>query len=342
MCGFWLPLRSAIPPCVTTSTLVSPISETAIAAERNGNLMQDVLPREDVYVAVDRMVGALERAAPDARVLAFSMHGMGPNESDVPSMVLLPELLHRWNFGEPMLDPRPSWSDFDPPMLAADELRWDLAVHDRLRHRSPTRAARIRSRLGGRRAPLIPESRRSSARSVEWIPATQYRDSWPETKAFALPAYYHGRVRVNLRGREARGRVADADYERVCDEVTELVMSCKNPRTGDPAALRVERFVDRSPHELGETDADLEIVWAANAVELYHPDHGRIGPVPHRRTGGHTGAHGIAYLSEEDAPSGAVDGGVRSSFDVIPTLFDLMGQRLPDGFSGRSLVDSVA
>src|SRR5205807_6547515 len=42
----------------------------------------------DVHRALDSMVGELLRVAGDAVVVAFTLGGMGPNHSDVQSMVL--------------------------------------------------------------------------------------------------------------------------------------------------------------------------------------------------------------------------------------------------------------
>lgn len=291
-----------------------------------------------VYDAVDRLVGDLTTAFPDAAVLAFAMHGMGPNESDVPSMALLPELLFRWRFGRPMLEPRPSWRSEPIALLGEDEAHWDLAVRRQLR---PPRAplAPLLDALRRRPTPAIPAERRARSLPVDWIPAAQYRRFWPSMRAFALPAYYHGRIRLNLQGREARGKVRPRDYDAVREEVARLLRECTDPRTGLPAVQRVERFTDRDPLAMDETDADLDVLWNGNPTALDHPRLGRIGPVPHRRTGGHTGAHGIAYLRLPGHPP--ADGGKRSAFDVAPTLFDLRGETPPPDLSGRSLLDGL-
>ncbi len=77
-------------------------------------------------------------------------------------------------------------------------------------------------------------------------------------------------------------------------------------------------------------------MWRGAALGFDHPTHGRIGPLPYRRTGGHTGPYGVAYLAGDGiAPH---DGGVRSSFDVAPTIVELLGERAPAGISGRSLL----
>src|SRR5207247_2911331 len=49
-----------------------------------------------VYHVTDALVSDLVSAFPDATVVAFAMNGMGPNRSDVASMVLLSELLYRY------------------------------------------------------------------------------------------------------------------------------------------------------------------------------------------------------------------------------------------------------
>ena len=47
-----------------------------------------------VYAAIDHMIGDLHQTFSDAILVLVAMHGMGPNDSDVPAMVLLPELLY--------------------------------------------------------------------------------------------------------------------------------------------------------------------------------------------------------------------------------------------------------
>jgi hypothetical protein len=81
----------------------------------------------------------------------------------------------------------------------------------------------------------------------------------------------------------------------------------------------------------------LTVNWKGSPLCLEHPDLGRIGPVPFRRVGGHTGRYGMAYLKSSVLTPG--DYGVRSSFDVVPTLFDLLDERLPEKISGHSLLD---
>ena len=291
----------------------------------------------DVYLAVDRLVGKLVSAFPDVTVLAFAMHGMGGNDSDVAIMVLLPELLYPKRFGRPLVNPRPDWEASDIAMLGEDEA-WDESIRQQLDH-PRLRLSGLRDALRPARRPAISEERRARSLSVEWIPATQYRRYWPDMQAFALPAYYHGRVRLNLRGREAHGKVQPKDHGRVCAQLAQLLGECRNLDTGEPAVKSVELFVDRDPMSLNETEADLEVVWQGATTTLEHPELGRIGPFPHRRTGGHSGPHGIAYLSGPGIEPR--DHSQRSSFDVVPTVFDLLGEPIPGDISGHSLLDDV-
>jgi predicted AlkP superfamily phosphohydrolase/phosphomutase len=167
------------------------------------------------------------------------------------------------------------------------------------------------------------------------MPTYLYQPYWHAMRFFALPSFYDGRVRINLAGREGEGMVLPADYETVCDEVESLVRACRDLRTGEPAVDHVERCRGRDPLTLGPTESDLVIVWRGAALGIEHPGLGRIGPLPYRRTGGHTGPHGMAYLAGDGIAAG--DGGVRSSFDVVPTIIDLLGEKVPPELSGRSL-----
>jgi len=289
----------------------------------------------DVHRALDRFVGELVSLADDAHVVAFAMGGMGENRSDVPSMVLLPELLHRHAFGRAWLEVPDAWAAAPGgvPVLGEDE-SWTDAVHAGLpaRARGSSFAERVRGWLRrGSETGTGPAGTARAPRSLAWQPATRYQALWPRMPAFALPSFYDGRVRVNLRGRERRGTVEPSDYTRVCDEIEELVRTCRDPRTGEGVVEDVERPTPRDPRELGRSDCDLCIVWRGTPLALEHARHGTIGPVPFRRTGGHTGPHGVAYIALADGHTGphvrraGGERGVRPALDVVPTLVDLLG-----------------
>jgi len=303
-----------------------------------------------VYRAVDRLVGELTAAYADAAAVVFSMGGMGPNRSDVASMVLLPELMYRYAFGQPCLRQPDKWttvSDLGPQL--GDQEGWAEAVNANLSPRPPLQTARHVA------ARLLPEFAKCALRGsvrhyhcaekrpprhlISWMPATRYRHYWRWMPAFALPSFYDGRIRINLAGRERNGAVPFSQYETICDEIETLLHECRDPATGNGAIDYIERASGRDPLTIGPTESDLVIVWKGMACALDHPKLGRVGPIPFRRPGGHTGNFGMAYLHNAGLEAG--ERGLRSSFDVVPTLAELLGEAVPPGLSGSSLLSAT-
>ena len=306
----------------------------------------------DIHRALDGMVDEIVRAAGDAAVVAFTMGGMGPNHSDAQSMVLLAELLYRHAFGRPLLRVPPEWarSPQQVPILAPDDT-WDGASSTWVPRRPVERARfsaamdsglepwpRLRAGLKGVHAAMTAwrAAGATTAREIlDWQPAARYAESWPQMSAFALPSFYDGRVRINLKGRERNGIVEPSRYDETCRQIETLVRECRNPLTGESAVERVERASTRDPLALEGSEADVVVVWRGIASALEHPRLGLIGPIALRRTGGHTGRHGLAYIVAPGVRPG--DHGVRSSFDVAPTLVQLLGCAPIPGMTGTAL-----
>ena len=155
--------------------------------------------------------------------------------------------------------------------------------------------------------------------------------------AFALPSFHDGQIRLNLQGRERKGIVPLERYKICCEEIIQILRDCKDPFSGQPTVDEIETPHHGDPLGVTESQADMYVSWKENVLCLEHPHLGRVGPVPFLRTGGHTGLYGMAYLKSEHFESG--DYGKRSSFDdVVPTLFHVLDERLPDKISGQSLV----
>jgi predicted AlkP superfamily phosphohydrolase/phosphomutase len=272
-----------------------------------------------VYRAVDGLVGQLTAAFPEAAVVLFAMHGMGANRSDVASMLLLPELLYRSAFREPLFQ--------SPPNVRAH----------------PERVAMLApgQRWGAWAKTGFPESisaigaTDTSRDRMPWMPASWYAPIWKDMPCFALPSFYDGRIRINLQGREREGKVAIGSHAACIGAIEKLLTACVDPRTGEAAVESVERPATSDPLRLGATESDLVVVWRGAPLALEHPELGLIGPAPYRRTGGHTGASGFAWLAGAGMEPG--DRGHRSAFDVVPTLVDLVGEPAVPGVSGRSL-----
>lgn len=303
-----------------------------------------------VYRALDSAIGELLEAAPDATVVVFSPGGMGPNHGDVPSMVLLPELLYRSAFSKTRLSLPARWREAsrEVPILASEDgwyqasdrwLRppdaWGRAAYTlrstarRLPEPAKVLLRRARSALG--RHPG--EARNPSPRALDWQPAQRYRDHWPRMAAFALPSFADGRVRINLKGREGRGLVELGEYDAACSKLEALLRECRDPRTSEPSVEAIERVMDRGPLDVLGSEADLVVVWRGTAAALEHPRLGLVGPVPLRRTGGHTNPRGFVCVAARDLQVGAGPASV-SSFDLPPTLAKLLGAEPPAHLDG--------
>jgi hypothetical protein len=303
------------------------------------------------------MVGQLVSAAGDADIIAFNMGGMGPNSCDVQSMVLLPELLYRHAFGHPLLTVPPSWTADPTSLPNLDEHdSWESVtsswVPEPTREREASRGGVLRTIA--RRLPKPVKSLLKGARSaavdwhsgqaawgrqeVDYIPGYRYRHHWPRMPAFALPSFFDGRIRINLRGRERHGIVELSQYEETCRTLETLLGECRDPRTGEPTVATIERSSTSNPLALASSESDLLVIWRNVAAALEHPRLGLIGPVPLRRTGGHN-RHGVAYLAARGLEPG--ERGVRSSFDVVPTIVELLGVELTTRLAGRSLLSAA-
>jgi predicted AlkP superfamily phosphohydrolase/phosphomutase len=308
----------------------------------------------ELHRELDSMVGQLISVAGDAAIIVFNNGGMGPNKSDVQSMVLLPELLYRNAFGHALLSLPPAWTAAanSVPLLNEND-NWAALCSSCVPAPSGkvTEASRIGTvahqllrslnrRLNGRPGAALRKFRRPSGFKLgfDWMPNYHYRHSWPLMPAFALPSFSDGRIRINLRGRERHGIVDLSRYEETCQSLETLLRECRDPRTGEPSVAGIERASTANPLALGSTEADLRIEWRSVAAALEHPRLGLVGPVPFHRTGGHTGPYGVAFVAAPGVEPG--DRGIRSSFDVAATIVHLLGVNLTVHLSGESLLGS--
>lgn len=284
---------------------------------------------ERVYEAGDQMLGTLMKRFDHCRMVVFSMHGMGPNNADVPSTLLLPELLYRDHFREPFFQ-SPQWGATASRVATMDaDSAWERAIWNGF-----PRQNRFREKVRGGVAKVV---RRVAERirpepSLDWMPATKYMQFWRQMPAFALPAYYDGRIRLNLIGRESNGVVPPEAYEPTCDKLERLLNECTDTISGSPVVAKFTR-PSKNGLEVASSDADVLVDWHGAPLGLDHPRLGRIGPVPYRRPGGHTGATGVAFFSDPVAAEQSA-----SSFDIVPTVIRMLGLDPSRRLSGRSLV----
>ena len=164
---------------------------------------------------------------------------------------------------------------------------------------------------------------------------------WAATRAFSLPWTFDGHLRVNLRGREPHGIVADgAERNALLDEVEAMLRELKIAGTGKPAVRRIvraqEEFAGRAAAEL----PDLLVMWD-NDEPIGAVESARLGRIENRETGsrgGHTNRGGIFAWGPGIAAGPPVTGA--RDIDIAPTVLALLGIAPPAEMDGR-VVDAL-
>ncbi|MEB3828324.1 alkaline phosphatase family protein [Phormidium sp. CCY1219] len=311
-------------------------------------------PLLEVFEAADRAVGDILAEAPaDSYLVVFSVHGSGNNTTDAASMFFLGELLYRFNFpGKVAIAPGKTGTTPPPPILKARRKTWSGEIWQRkfdpnplrrlLRQYLPTRWHEWIDRyLGVVQTPDLASSETLKAQGDPffWQPVTWYKPFWPQMKAFALPSFSEGYIRINLKGREPQGIVEPSEYEALCENLTQHLYALRNPRTGD----RVVKQVIRTRKSASDRDpklpsADLVVEWQEPPADIMDsPAFGRIGPVPHRRTGSHRSRGFLMVEGEGIAPGSTLPDG--DAIDLGPTILTLMGAPIPDRLQGKPLLE---
>lgn len=313
-------------------------------------------PLREGFEAIDRAIGEIVAKAPEeAQIVIFSAHGMGANVMDIPSLVFLSEFLYRFNFPD-KLGIAPGKIGTAPGSVMVDEAilkqGWAQTVWN-LKHESnpirglvkrllPNKYFKRLEFLFGSPEPsdlISPFQLKAQGVDQPFQPAIWYKHLWPQMKAFALPSFSEGYIRINLQGRESQGIVEPAEYEALCDELTQKLYRLKDARTGIPMVKNVIR-TRQQPLESDPKlpDADLVVIWQEDCVTdvVDSPDIGRIGPVPLLRTGSHR-ADGF-FLAQGAGIQPGSNLAPGHSLDLAPTILNLMGVTIPEYFEGKPLV----
>lgn len=312
-------------------------------------------PLLDVYEDIDRAVGEILAKVPEnARVVVFSIDGMGHNRTDLPSTLFLGEFLYRWNFpGKQAIAPGKLGTTPPPPLTNPKRQSWAGEVWQLKHDPNPVKRwlrqwvpgkyqGKLEQFLASGQADLAsPYKLLPQFPTLSWQPAMWYSPLWPQMKAFALPSFSNGHIRINLQGRESAGVVSPADYDALCDELTQQLHQLKDGRTGASMVKQVIRTRQSATDATDNlSDADLVVVWQDQPTDvLDSPEFGRIGPVPYCNTGGHWSigflmAKGAGITPGSSLPDGHV-------IDLAPTILELMGAPLPDYFEGQPLIKTA-
>ena len=310
-----------------------------------------------IFQAIDRAVAQIVNAAGiGAQVMVFSVHGMDTNVMDLPSMFFLPEFMYRWNFpGRFGLAKGDTNHFFGSPILNCKKGSWLWEVWSSrndsnflrrfARRQLPYRISKLLARLWGEdpNGDLIsPFTLRAKGYPLFFQAASWYGPSWKRMRAFALPSFSEGYIRINLQGRDAEGVVAPEDYEQVCKEIEASLRILKDAKTGTPMVkeiIRTRQIAEDCDPKL--PDADLVVIWqescVADAVESFEV--GRIGPVPHFRTGSHR-AEGFFIGNGRGFIPGSVMPKIQA-LDLPPTLLSFLNVPIPSHFEGSCILEEA-
>jgi predicted AlkP superfamily phosphohydrolase/phosphomutase len=270
---------------------------------------------DDCYISADEALGrVLAAAPPDARVVVFALHGMGPNDGWYEFLPRILERVHRGGGGAPA----------KPGILfrLRQALPWTLV-------RQVTR--RIPNAWNKALVPL-------------W---SRRMHDWASTRYFALPMDYNGYVRLNLKGREKQGCVDPADADRLIAEVDSALRSFRDIDTGKPVirgTIKVDQLIAPTAPRRRYLP-DLVVlwdppgpVWASSGV--VSDRFGEIRWAKGRklasgRSGNHT-PHGWFVAKGPGIPPGP-SARTYDTADLMPTVFQWLGAPQPAHFAGRPI-----
>jgi len=221
----------------------------------------------DVYKAVDQAIGTLLSAhtAQNVRVIVFSLHGMGPNNSQ---MHFVPKVLDRL-FSSPVASP---------------------AVPSVAPQRSPFRVLRekLPAQLQQGIARHVPQFVR------DWVVNRAFSSGldWQHIPAFDVLSGGQGYIRFNIQGREKRGwLVAGSDQHRQIESLLrETFFSLQDAHSGKPLVKQILDIEDLYTGPFSNYLPDLSIIWheLPPAREIYSPTLGNIsGRIGTGRGGNH-------------------------------------------------------
>lgn len=272
-----------------------------------------------LHTQLDAALAALLRSCgQEATIFIVSVHGIETNYS---ANHLLPTVLERLGFQVPA-----------GGMKSEGRPTPSLSWNGLLRQLLPRQVhAFINERL-------LPESYHDKVMSRRLTQGL----NWKKTTAFFLPSdHFQGFLSINLKGREPWGTVAPgAEYDEVCNQLSEELKRLMNPATGKPAANAVVKVSDVYQGVNLYCLPDLVVQWATAGPirQLYHPKCGVISDEQFQLRKSQHAADGFLIAAGRHIKKGAVLGGA-STMDLAPTILYLLGQAIPREMEGHVLLD---
>ena len=267
-----------------------------------------------VYTAIDREIGELLVAIPDANVAVVSLFGM---RDEYPSEGLMESFCRVLGYQQ-----APRRSDAGASAVRSGSL---ASLVGRIL------PASMRTAIS-RRLPIAMQER---------LIADAFRAStdWTRTLAFSIPSLYTGHVRLNVRGREPAGIVEPGgEYREVIDRIETDLRALEDPVTGGPAVGAVHRTGDLFGEAVPARLPDLFVEWEPSAhfrMEVVHPRGVlRQTPPAYFRDSFHS-LEGFVIAAGPDIHA---RGSVRAVdvLDLAPTFLTLLAQVPNDRMTGSA------
>lgn len=285
-----------------------------------------------VYSAIDRALGRIMQADPEAGVLIFSDHGFGGASTKA---IFLNRFLEQQGVLKFAADPRASRS-----LSGRLKLGGRLAV----------------ARLKDIGLHYLPEAVRTPLlRSMKIGNQIESRIrfggiDWRQTVAYSDESPYFPAIWVNLAGRESAGIVAPDRYEEVCARVIGALHNWRDPESGNAVVRRIYRREEIYRGAQVERAPDLLIDWNLDNGYSYLSgrsleDHSgqslrrlRLDEFRNHEMTTRGGSHrpnGMLMAIGGAFGQGAVKGASLS--DLTPTILFYQGLSAPQEIEGRVL-----
>ena len=272
--------------------------------------------RDDCYTSWDSALGDILEVAPrSARLMVFALHGMEANHGWHDRLQAMVERIHTGGHASPA------------PKKGANY---------RLKTALPWKVIRQVTRR-------IPH-----AWNKAMVPLWSRRmHDWSKTRYFTLPMDVNGYIRLNVVGREREGIVHPSEVEAVCNEIQDGLLGFRDIESGEPVVKAVRRVDEAigAATPARRVLPDLVVLWRArrSSQESCGVVSDRYGEVRwprgaaflSGRSGNHT-SHGWFVATGPGIGPGTCEN-VHDTIDLMPTLFEWMGEPLPDFFRGHPI-----
>ncbi len=315
-------------------------------------------PMLESFQLMDEAIGKMRAAAPDdTQFIVYSLHGMGPAFMDLSTLVFLPEYLYRYNFpGMQALGDSRTTKESDKQVIEYEFGFWERHIWNTkyepnlfkrfLKKVLPNKAYfPIAEKIDPVRDDdlVSPFAMSRLGEAVGWNPAHWYYRLWPRMKAFAIPTFGEGFVRLNVKGRDPNGMLEPEDFASACDEITDMLMQITDVDDGDTMVQRVVRTRDRPNQNSSHGHfADLIVLMKDKRPpsKVTHPELGTIGPLPRYRSGTHRNLGVFLGCGSDIEASIAIEGA--HALGVAPTILRLLGAPIPAHMSGKTCFERQA